>query len=86
VKREVFNPPETAHSYLVLDWLSFTNALPYWRTTAQVPTHEAAMGWVNSSSTPSAVIKTDKATANDLYRKTVFSTEEIEELGATISE
>jgi hypothetical protein len=43
------------------------------------------MGWVNSSSTPSAVIKTDQATANDLYRKTSFSTEEIEELGATIS-
>jgi hypothetical protein len=86
VKKEILNLPESAHSYLVLDWLSVTNALPYWRTTAQVPTHEAAMGWVNSSSTPSAVIKTDKDTANDLYRKTVFSTEEIEELGATISE
>jgi hypothetical protein len=86
VKRQVFTPPETAHSYLVLDWISITYDLPYLRKTAQVPTQEAAMVWVNSSSTPSAVIKTDKATANDLYRKTVFSTEEIEELGATISE
>jgi hypothetical protein len=77
---------KVTQSYLVLDWLSVTNALPYWRATAQVPTHEAALGWVNASSTPSAVIKTDKATANDLYIKTSFSTEEIEQLGATISE
>jgi hypothetical protein len=72
-------------SYLVLDWLSFTNALPYWRATAKLPTHEAALGWVNASSTPSAVIKTDTDTANDLYDQKSFSTAEIEELGATIS-
>jgi hypothetical protein len=98
MKRELFNlpkhivslfkvrDPEPPQSYLVFDWIPFTNGAPYWRATAQVPTYKDAMGWVDASSQPSAVIKTDKAKANDLYRKTVFSTEEIEDLGATIFE
>ena len=96
MKRELFNlpkhivslfkvrDPEPSQSYVVFNWITLTKGAPYWRATAQVPTRKAAMGWVDASSQASAVIKTGSTKANDLYKKTAFSTEEIEELGALI--